>query len=117
MSYLYENDCNIFDVSKVEDGNLLVKVCVKNFSGQYVYCIGECNLKGYIQSLQEFDKAESGTYQFYDMDSDSYIDFEKTEYGHMKISGQLGCTFGNNYLMFEMEADQTVITALIERLK
>lgn len=56
-------------------------------------------------------------FRFSDMDSDSFIDFEKTKYGHIKISGQLGMTFRNNYLMFEIDAGQTVITNLIKRLK
>lgn len=51
------------------------------------------------------------------MDSDSFILFEKTKLGHMKISGQLGMAFRNNYLVFEMDADQTVIADLIKRLK
>ena len=93
------------------------KVKVKDFSGQFAYCIEDNNLKDYISSLEELDELEKGEFRFSDMDSDSYVYFEKTMYGHMKISGQLGFTFRNNYLMFDMEADQTVITNLIKRLK
>lgn len=71
----------------------------------------------YIQSLKQLDKMEQGKFKFSDMDSDSFVYFEKTKFGHMKISGQLGITFQNNYFIFEMDADQTVISNLIERIK
>lgn len=117
MDYLYQNGDNAFDVYKLDNGELLVRVKVKDFSGQFAYCIEDNNLKDYISSLEELNKLEKGEFRFSDMDSDSYVYFEKTMYGHMKISGQLGFTFRNNYLMFDMEADQTVITNLIKRLK
>ena len=117
MDYLYQNGENAFDVYKLDNGELLVRVKVKDFSGQFAYCIEDNNLKDYISSLEELDKLEKGEFKFQDMDSDSFIYFEKTEYGHMKISWQLGMTFQNNYLIFEMDADQTVITNLIGRLK
>ena len=117
MDYLYENGEKLFDIYKLENGELMVQVNVKDFSGQFAYCIEDSNLKDYISSLEELDKSEQGEFRFSDMDSDSFIYFEKTKFGHMKISGQLGMTFRNNYLMFEMDADQTVITNLIKRLK
>ena len=117
MNYLYHNEENIFDISKLENGELMVQVKVKDFSGQFAYCIEDDNLKDYISSLIELDSKEQGEFKFSDMDSDSFVCFEKSKYGHMKISGQLGMTFRNNYLVFEMNADRTVITNLIERLK
>jgi len=117
MDYLYQNGYNVFDICKLDNGELLVQVKVKDFSGQFVYCIEENNLNDYIQSLEQLDKSEQGEFRFSDMDSDSFIYFEKTKLGHMKISGQLGMKFRNNYLIFEMDADQTVITNLIKRLK
>ena len=117
MDYLYQNGYNVFDICKLDNGELIVQVKVKDFSGQFVYCIEENNLNNYIQSLEQLDKSEQGEFRFSDMDSDSFIYFEKTKLGHMKISGQLGIKFRNNYLIFEMDADQTVITNLIKRLK
>ena len=116
MDYLYQNGENIFDISKIENGELLVRVKVKDFSGRFAYCIEENNLKDYVYSLEQLDKSEYGVFNFSDMDSDSFILFEKTNYGQLKISGRLGMTFRNNYLVFEMDADQTVITNLIKRL-
>ena len=117
MDYLYQNDENLFDIFKLENGELMVQVKVNDFSGQFAYCIEDENLADYVQYLKQLDKSEQGEFRFSDMDSDSFVYFEKTKFGHMKISGQLGFTFRNNYLMFEMNADQTVITNLIKRLK
>lgn len=117
MDYLYQNGENAFDICKIDNGELLVQVKVKDFSGQFAYCIDDDNLADYTQSLEQLDKIEQGELRFSDMDSDSFVYFEKTKFGHIKISGQLGMKFRNNYLIFEMEADQTVITNLIKRLK
>ena len=117
MNFLYENNDEKFDISKLNDGTLLVQVKVKDFSGQFCYCIEDENLADYVQYLKQLDELEQGEFKFADMDSDSFIHFEKTKVGHIKISGQLGMTFRNNYLIFEMNADQTVITNLIKRLK
>ena len=117
MNFLYENNDEKFDISKLNDGTLLVQVKVKDFSGQFCYCIEDENLADYVQYLKQLDESEQGEFKFADMDSDSFIHFEKTKVGHIKISGQLGMTFRKNYLIFEMDVDQTVITNLIERLK
>lgn len=117
MEILYENNEYKFDVLKQADGTLLIKVFVKDFSGEFIYCIEDENLKEYISLLQDFDLKECGDFKLSDMDSDSYIIFEKTKYGHMNIKGRIGSTFRKNYLVFEMPADQTVVRSLIERLK
>ena len=117
MNYLYHNEENVFDISKLKNGELLVQVKVKDFSGQFCYCIEDENLVDYVKHLKQLDESEQGEFKFSDMDSDSFIYFEKSKYGHMKISGQLGMKFRNNYLVFEMDTDQTVIANLIERLK
>ena len=117
MDYLYQNGENAFNVCKFDNGELLVQVKVKDFSGQFTYCIEDDNLIDCIKSLEQLDKVQQGDFKFSDMDSDSFLYFEKTKFGHLKISGQLGMSFRNNYLVFEMDADQTVISNLIERLK
>ena len=116
MNVLYECDGNIFDIIKQNDGMLKVSVKVKDFSGEFTYCIEDENLQKYTALLEIFDLEESGQFKLEDMDSDSHIIFEKTKHGHMNIMGRLGSTFRNNYLVFEMSADQTVIRGLIERL-
>ena len=108
---------NAFDVCKLDNGEVLVQVKVKDFCGQFTYCIEDCVLREYINDLEKFDCEEQGKFKLADMDSESYIDFEKTKHGHMKISGQLGSNFRKNYLAFEMNADQTMISELIEKLK
>lgn len=45
MNYIYQNGENIFDIYKLENGELTVQVKVKDFSGQFAYCIQNDNLK------------------------------------------------------------------------
>lgn len=84
MDYLYQNEDNVFDISKLEDGTLLVQVKVNDFSGQFGYCIEDENLVDYVQSLKQLDESEQGEFKFADMDLDSFIHFEKTKSGHIK---------------------------------
>ena len=74
-------------------------------------------IEKYIEALSNLDNQESGELIIDDMDSDSYLIFEKHKYGQMEISGRLGCTFRDNYLIFKFPADQTIIRNLIDRLK
>ena len=90
MDYLYQNDENLFNIFKLENGELMVQVKVNDFSGQFAYCIEDSNLKDYISSLEELDKSEQGEFRFSDMDSDSFVYFEKTKFGHMKIREHKG---------------------------
>ena len=39
MDYLYQNGENVFDTCKLDNGELLAQVKVKDFSGQFAYCI------------------------------------------------------------------------------
>lgn len=116
MCNLYENDETLFDIWRLIEGGLLIKVRYKNFSGQFVYYIEDYNMKEYIESLKCLDNEEVGEFLFSDMDSESYIKFEKIKYGHMIISGLLGSPFQENYLIFKFPADQTIIRNLIHRL-
>ena len=62
MDYLYQNDENLFNIFKLENGELMVQVKVNDFSGQFAYCIEDSNLKDYISSLEELDKSEQGEF-------------------------------------------------------
>lgn len=117
MYPLYENESSIFHIEKRENGAVSVFVKTRGFSGEYEYCIEPENLQSYLRTLEEFDLKEQGEFYFRDMDSDSFVLFQKTQYGHMNIKGQLGSTFQNNYLIFEMEADQTLIQRVIQVLR
>ena len=118
MAYsLFENEETLFDVIPLENGELLIKIRYKDFSGQFAYCIENFMIEKYIEALSNLDNQESGELIIDDMDSDSYLIFEKHKYGQMEISGRLGCTFRDNYLIFKFPADQTIIRNLIDRLK
>ena len=116
MCNLFENNDTLFNIIRLSDGGLLIKIRYKDFNGQFVYYIEDDNITEYIKSLKILNNEESGELLITDMDSDSYIKFEKIKHGHMIISGRLGSTFQENYLMFKFPADQTVISNLIDRL-
>ena len=82
MDYLYQNDEYEFNVCKLDNGKLLVQVKVKDFSGQFAYCIEDDNLFDYIKSLEQLDKIQQGDFKFSDMDSDSFLYFEQYEEFH-----------------------------------
>ena len=116
MCNLFENNDSLFDIMSLGDGGLLIKIRYKDFSGQFVYYIEDDNITEYMKSLKILNDEEAGELLITDMDSDSYIKLEKIKYGHMIISGRLGSSFQENYLMFKFPADQTVIPNLIDRL-
>lgn len=116
MYNLFENDEALFDIMRLIDGGLLIKIRYKDFNGQFIYYIEDDNITEYIKSLRTLNDEELGELLITDMDSDSYIKLEKIKHGHMIISGRLGSTFQENYLMFKFTADQTVIPNLINRL-
>ena len=113
---IFENEETLFDVTHLDDGGLMIRIRHNDFCGSFVYYIEEPNIIEYVESLKELDENEVGNLRISDMDSDSYIKFEKMRYGHMMISGQLGSSFKENYLFFKFPADQTIITNLINRL-
>ena len=116
MCNLFENDETLFDIIRLTDGGLLIKIQYRDFNGQFVYYIEDDNIIEYIKSLKALNDEETGELLITDMDSDSYIKLEKIKYGHMVISGRLGSTFQKNYLIFKFPADQTIILNLINRL-
>ena len=59
-----------------------------------------------------------GEFRLYDLggDTDCYIDFKMKSLGKLNVSGRLGSTFSSNSLMFEFEADQTLLKPLLRSL-
>lgn len=116
MCNLFENDETIFDVIRLIDGGILIKIRYNEFKGQFVYYIEDDNITEYVKLLKTLNDEVLGELLITDMDSDSYIKLEKIKNGHMIISGRLGSTFQENYLVFKFPADQTLIPNLIDRL-
>ncbi len=117
MYPLYENGASVFHMEKRENSAVFLLVRTNGFSGEYEYCIEPENLQAYLRSLEEFDLKEQGEFCFRDMDSDSFILFQKNQYGHLQVKGQLGSSFQNTYMIFEMKADQTLIQSVIQCLR
>ena len=74
----------------------------------------------YIDVLEAMNKAYrdlNGSFRLYDngADSDGYVDFEMKN-GKLHVEGRLGATFSTHSLTFNFEADQTLLSPLIQNL-
>jgi hypothetical protein len=58
-----------------------------------------------------------GMYQINDYDSDDFILFEFFNYGHVKVSGQIGGIHRQQYLKYQFVVDQTNLNNIIKNLK
>ena len=59
----------------------------------------------------------SGSFRIYDVgaDTDGYIELVMTN-GKLSVKGQLGASFSSHSLMFEFEADQTLVGNLLQEI-
>ena len=113
----YYTDKVLFVIDKINTGELHVDIKLGYFAGSYDFCIEDYNLNIYVKNLQQLSNNLYGEFNFRDMDSDSFILFRMKNFGKMEVSGQLGSFINGNYLNFRFEADQTLLTLLIDLLK
>ena len=71
-----------------------------------------------IKTIQETYRTMNGLFRLYDMgaDTDGFIEFN-CKNGILKIKGQLGASFSEKFLNFRFEADQTILSALLNCLE
>jgi len=86
-----------------------------NFSGTHIFCLREDQLEDILVQLNQMISFLSGSCRIPDNDSDSYVilDFEKNS---LKISGQLGGSYSDNFMCFTFLADQTAAQLLADAL-
>ena len=94
-----------------------IKVTCGEFSGASNFCISESLLKEAISTLSELYNNLKGSYQMNDYDSNDFILFEFLERGKMKITGQVGGSFREQYLNYQFITDQTLLGEIISSLK
>jgi len=89
------------------------KVISGMFAGTYGFCLSCDSLKEAVLALSEMYKELKGAYQINDYDSDDYVLFEFAKQGHLKISGQVGGSHNQQYLVYQFMSDQTVLNEII----
>ena len=129
-SILWDNGGNklwLFSVPGVEQYNYIDgKPCITlgiayenvSFKGRDIITIFDHYLTETVSLIEGVYESLVGEFRLYDLggDTDCYIDFKMRSLGKLNISGRLGATFSSNSLMFEFEADQTLLNPLLKSL-
>jgi len=97
--------------------NATFSVFVKSygFTGEYNFCMQKEQMMNTISNLKELYDSLFGSCRLIDADSDSHICIE-FENKNLKISGQLGGSYEDNFMKFSFLADQTLIKLLMNTL-
>ena len=112
------NSVNFVLAYRVEDYiTFAVSINSDCFSGKSNFCLPISAIYQATESLCLITQALSGEYTIFDYDSDDFFQIIFKKYGHLSISGQLGGSYNNNYLVYCFETDQTMLYEIIESLK
>lgn len=85
--------------------------------GSYDFCFNNITISNFIDSLTKMYNTFKGSAFIQDSDSNSFLKFEFLDrVGHIKLNGQLGGNYTENYVVFSMYLDQTIIPLIIEKL-
>ena len=87
------------------------------FSGSSNFCLSIDALSDAIIYINKIYVELNGEFQINDYDSNDFILFKVEKYGHVKISGQVGGTHRKQYLVYEMDTDQTFLKEIISNLE
>ena len=106
IEYLYTVETNV---------TFFVFVRSYGFTGEYNFCIHHEQIRDSILSLKLLDNSFEGLCNLADIDSNAYIclEFENKE---LKVYGQLGGDYEENYMKFGFLADQTLVKLLMDKL-
>ncbi|MHB1453779.1 MAG: WapI family immunity protein, partial [Saccharofermentanales bacterium] len=94
----------------------LIQVKSGSFSGESSFCISAEILKNSIFVLEEIYNLLTGSCTINDYDSDDFITFEMQKNGHMIVRGQVGGSHNSQYLIYELQSDQTLLKVAINEL-
>ena len=104
LQYLYTvEDYSTFEIS-VQSGD---------FSGKSHVCLSGASIHQAIYALSTMDANLKGTCKLQDCDSDDYLQFSFLKLGQLQITGQLGGSINPQYLVFQMQADQTLLREIL----
>lgn len=97
--------------------NAIILFDVKSygFVGSHEFCIRNDQVNDYILILKKMDSNLAGECKICDEDSDSFLSLIFKE-KQLKISGQFGGSYEENFLRFSFMVDQTIIGKFIKAL-
>ena len=88
-----------------------------NFKGCDTFTLFDHFYSNIVNEIESTYTSLNGSFRIYDVgaDTDGYIEFVMKN-GILSVKGQLGSSFSSHSLMFEFEADQTLIGTLLQEI-
>lgn len=89
-----------------------------NFKGFDIFTLFDHFYSDIVNDMKSAYTSLNGSFRIYDVgaDTDGYIEFIMKN-GNLSIKGQLGASFFSHSLLFEFEADQTLVGRLLQEIK
>lgn len=89
----------------------------ENYKGRDIFTAFGSFYEDLLRAMQEAYRALTGSFRIADSaaETDGYVDFDLAN-GKLRVKGQLGASFCGYSLRFAMEADQTLVGALLRSL-
>lgn len=89
----------------------------KNYKGCDIFTVFDRYYAALVDSMERTQSSLRGGFRIEDKgaNTDGYVDFEMAN-GKLTVKGQLGASFSTHYLRFQLEADQTLVGALLQSL-
>ena len=86
-----------------------------NFKGCDTFTMFDRFYSDMLSEAERIYDSLNGSFRISDVgaDTDGYIDFVMKS-GHLTVKGQLGASFSSHSLMFEFDADQTLVKNMIQ---
>ncbi len=97
--------------------NITFSVYIKSFrySGEYSFCVHYKKITEIIFTLELMNRKLEGEVTLKDTGSDAFVMLSFDPKG-LFVSGQIGGSHEDNYMVFRFKADQVIIGALINKL-
>ena len=105
--YLENGPCGTFGIAYENE----------NYTGRDIFTVFGSFYEDLLRAMKGAYRALTGSFRIADSaaETDGYVDFDLAN-GKLRINGQLGASFWGYCLHFVMEADQTLVGALLRSL-
>ena len=89
----------------------------EKFKGFDIFTLFDRFYSNIVNDIKGTYTSLNGSFRIYDVgaDTDGYIEFIMKN-GSLSIKGQLGASFSSHSLLFEFEADQTLVGLLLQEI-